>query len=340
MRLVFSLLIVSAILNSKAEAEEMSLQRFMRTERHMGADFSVTLYAADSEKAETGFKAVFAIAAEIDRTMSDYNSESELSRLSQSSPTKENVRVSNDLFAVLKLADSFSQQTDGAFDVTVGPLTKLWRRAKRQRELPERDDLSAALASVGWRNVVLDEANQSIGLSKPKMRLDLGGIAPGYAADKGMQALRDLGIPQALVDASGDVAIGEPPPSEIGWKIGVAGLDPETKPKFFLRLSNCAISTSGDAYRGVEIGGVRYSHIVDPKTGLGVQHRTAVTVIGPDCTTVDALATAFSVAGLEDAKKLLPKFKGCEAQIISQTTSGETTLWQSQHFTAHNEVPK
>jgi FAD:protein FMN transferase len=141
-----------------------------------------------------------------------------------------------------------------------------------------------------------------------------------------------LGIKSALADASGDVALGDPPPGEKGWKVGLSPLKADGPPERFLMLANCAISTSGDAFRGVEIGGVRYSHIVDPKTGVGLKHRSSVTVIAPDCATADALATAVSVLGPDRGLELLKAFPGSCARVLWQDEQGETHLTQSPNF--------
>jgi thiamine biosynthesis lipoprotein len=313
-------------------AAEPALQRFSRTERHMGADFTIKLCVADERSAEQAFRAAFGLVAEYDKLMSDYNAESELSQLGLSSPTSSPVPVSKPIWEVLVQAQQISEKSGGAFDVTVGPLTKLWRRAKRQKELPEDDEREAALAAVGWRNLVLDKERRAVSLTKANMRLDLGGIAPGYAADQVLARLRELGIKSALADASGDVALGDPPPGEKGWKVGLSPLKADGPPERFLTLANCAISTSGDAFRGVEIGGMRYSHIVDPKTGVGLKHRSSVTVIAADCTTADALATAISVLGPEKGLELVKAFPRSSARILWQDEQGETQQTQSADF--------
>jgi thiamine biosynthesis lipoprotein len=316
--------------------QQATWQRFQRTEKHMGSDFTVKLYAPSAEEAEKAFQAAFGLIAEYDRMMSDYNSESELSQLGKHSPQAKPVSVSQPLWEVLARACEISEKTDGAFDVTVGPLTKLWRRARRQRELPTDEERSEALASVGWQNVELDREHHTVRLTKPRMRLDLGGIAPGYAADQALAKIQALGYKSALVDASGDVVLGDPPPGEKGWKIGIAPLKAEGPPDRFLLLANSAISTSGDAFRGIEIDGVRYSHIVDPKTGIGVKHRSSVTVIAPNGTTADALATAMSIAGPEAGMSLLKKFPGTEVRFVYQIDQGQVQERESSGFSKFN----
>lgn len=327
------LLLLFALSSQAAE-----LERFERTERHMGSDFTVKLYAVDKATAEKGFQAAFKLIADYDKSMSDYNPDSELMRLCAKGPTEHFNGVSRPLFDVLTRARVISEKTDGAFDVTVGPLTKLWRRARRQKELPTDEERRSALEAVDWQSVetktieYFTPKRYGLRLKRPNMRLDLGGIAPGYAADQALAELGRLGITSALVDASGDVAVGDPPPGEKGWKIGIAPLKVDDPPDRLLLLANMAISTSGDAYRGVEIDGVRYSHIVDPKTGIGLKHRSSVTLLAPDCTTADALATAVSVLGAEKGLEVLKQFPNTHARIVTQNERGEMREVESEPF--------
>ena len=233
----------------------------------------------------------------MDACLSDYASDSELSRLSNSAPTPEPVPLSDDLWAVLTRAQQISEQSHGAFDVTVGPLTKLWRRARRQRQMPPEERLREARAAVGYQSLVLDPAAHTARLTKPHMRLDLGGIGQGYAVDQALLELEKLGIHQAIINASGDLAASGPPPGQPGWVVGIAPLEPQAPPSVFGYLAHQAISTSGDAFQFVEIDNVRYSHIVDPRTGLGLTQRSSVSVLARNCTDADALATAASVLG-------------------------------------------
>src|SRR5262249_28184538 len=152
--------------------------------------------------------------------------------------------------------------------------------ARRTHELPDAKELSRARALVGYQNLRLDAKARTVQLLKPGMQLDLGGIAKGYSADEALAVLRKNGITRALVAAGGDIAVGDAPPDVDGWKIGIAPLeDPDKKPTRYLILQNAAMSTSGDAEQYVEISGKRYSHIVDPRTGIGLVGRQSVTVV-------------------------------------------------------------
>jgi thiamine biosynthesis lipoprotein len=260
------LLLLAAAAGAPATAAE-KLQRFSQRQLHMGVEFEIVLYASDSGAADKAFAAGYERIAQLDRLLSDYDADSELSRLSATAPSKGPVVVSDDLWTVLRHAQSVSKRSDGAFDVSVGPLTKLWRRARRQKEAPTSEQISRALEAVGYQSIRLDADRQAVILTRSGMRLDLGGIAKGYAADAALAAIGKLGIRRALVRASGDIAVGEPPPGETGWRIGIAPLDAEQVPTRFVRLAKGAISTSGDSRQHLTVNGKRYSHIIDPRTG-------------------------------------------------------------------------
>jgi thiamine biosynthesis lipoprotein len=156
------------------------LVRFERSELHMGVQFRIVLYASDEKSAAEGFQAAFARVSQLNGILSDYDPESELSRLGRTSPHEKPVLVSDDLWRVLAQAQAISKASDGAFDITLGPLTKLWRKSRKEKKLPSDEELAAARAAAGWRFVELDEQQKAVRLTKPNMRLDAGGIAKGY----------------------------------------------------------------------------------------------------------------------------------------------------------------
>jgi thiamine biosynthesis lipoprotein len=266
-----------------------SLQRFEAVEPHMGTLVRIELYAPSQEKAAAAFRAAFARIAQLDDALSDYKPESELNRLpGQASP---------DLFTVLEAAQKLAGDTSGAFDITVGPVTRLWREARREHRLPSPDALHEAAARTGFRKLHLDTAHRTVAFDQPGMQLDLGGIAKGFAADEALAVLGNLGIHSALVAMSGDLAFSDPPPGRHAWKIEAAGQ--------VLELSNAAVSTSGDAEQHLELDGRRYSHIVDPATGAPLTGSVEVTVIARRGIDADALATALSVMGPERAREFM-----------------------------------
>jgi thiamine biosynthesis lipoprotein len=168
------------------------------------------------------------------------------------------------------------------------------------------------------------------------MRLDLGGIAMGYAVDEGLKVLLAHGIQSAMIDASGDVGALRAPPGTRGWRIGIVPLEPSAPPSRYLLLENGAVTTSGDAYQFVEIGGKRYSHIVDPRTGIGVTTPSAATVFAPTCIAADSLATALSVMGPEKGLALIDNTPGAAAVYLTndngQPVARESCRWKTLQF--------
>lgn len=289
----------------------------------MGVPVKLVLYAPDQPTANRAADAAFRRIGQIDQTMSDYKPDSELSRLNRTAGLGASTHVSDDLWRVLRRSQQLAEATDGAFDITVGPYVRLWRRARRSGEFPSSERLAEARASVGRRYLKLDEKSQTAELAVPGMRLDLGGIAAGYAADEAMHALAAHGVTIALIDISGDVLAGEAPPGKEGWQIGIA---PATAPagaaSRYVLLRHGSLTTSGDAFQHVVIGGRRYSHIVDPRTGVGLTDRSSVTVIAPDAITADSLATAVSVLGPEKGLELIEETPGCAALIMRNAELG------------------
>ena len=329
-----------------AEPPTSQLRRFEFQRTLMGVPFAAAFYASDEASANKAIDAVWARIEHLNSLMSDYDSNSELMRLCRDSSPGRPVRVSPELFRVLSKSVEVSELSDGAFDVSVGPLIKLWRRARRQKELPDPKLLQEARDLVGWKNLKLcrmvrlrritcpldldkhrdgqsaeggpSYENGCVELLKPGMKLDLGGIAVGYAADEAIRILKQHGIARAMIDGSGDIVVSDPPPGTTGWRIGIASLrEPDAAPTQFATLANCSISTSGDAYQFVEVGGRRYSHIVDPRTGLGLTEPCSVTIIAPDGITADALATAVSVLGPQRGLKLIESQPGSAAMIAT-----------------------
>ena len=289
----------------------------------MGTTFRIVLYAPDQTVADTAAHRAFARVADIDRALTDYSPDSELSRVTREA-IGHPVHISDDLLGVLIPSQELARRSDGAFDITVGPLTHLWRRARRQVELPASDVLAEARRAVGYQLLKVDETAHTVQVDRPGMQLDAGGIAKGYAADAAFAVLRTAGYGRALVAAGGDLAIGDPPPDRRGWRVALAGLEPDRPaPGSPLTLARCGVSTSGDEEQWVEIGGVRYSHILDPRTGMGLTGHSSVTVIAADATTSDMLATAVSVLGPDAGRRLVDEWPRTSALIGKQTPDGD-----------------
>ena len=280
----------------------------------MGIVARMVLYAPDEVAARNAASAAFARVAVLDSVMSDYRPESELMRLSARSGGAP-VPVSAELFEVISRARSLSRASDGAFDITVGPLVRLWRQARRSHVLPTEAARRDALSRVGWRHIHLDPVARTVHLDHPGMLLDLGGIAKGYAAEEAVRTLAEHGVTRALVEMGGDIVASEPPPGEPGWRVAID--HPGDGPASVL-LAHAALSTSGDTEQFVEIGGVRYSHVVDPATGVGLRNRSAATVLAVDGATADALSTLLTVLDPADGRALLASlYPGVTAWVRS-----------------------
>ena len=270
------------------------LERHEFESPQMGTLFKIILYAPEVESAKRAADSAFSLAAKLNRSFSDYEADSELMRLVANGQGT----ASAELFDILSIARKIAEDTGGAFDVSTAAHTRNWRRARITGKLPTQRQIAEAKASSGWRKLRLEEDGRQVTLEAAGMKLDLGGIAKGYAADAILAQLKHDGFPIASVAAGGDIAVGDPPPGSTGWKIAIApGGDSGARQT--LTLANRAISTSGDAEQNVLIEGKTYSHIVDPETGLGLTQSSAVSVIGDCATDTDAFATAFSIVGKE-----------------------------------------
>ncbi len=319
-----------------------ALNRYTAEERLMGMDFHLTFYAPDEPTANRASKAVFARIKQLNGVLSDYDPESELRRLSATAGSGKDVAVSADLFTVLAAGQELSQASDGAFDLTVGPLVQLWRKSRRAKQLPPDEFLEKARLATGFRHLQLDAQKRTVRLAQPGMQLDCGGIAVGYALDEGLTLFRTLGIHSAMIDGSGDIAVSDPPPGEPGWRIGVAPLEPEGPASQTLLLKHCAVTTSGDAWQHVEIDGVRYSHIVDTRTGLGLTTHSSVTVIAPTGIAADSYATAACVLGPQAGTLLLEKTPSAAGLFLTEskgTTSTTTTSRWSSFLAPASQKP-
>lgn len=305
-----------------AHAED-EMTHLAYTQPAMGSVFRIELYAGDEEAAERAVAAAFKRIEDINALASDYLPESELSRLNRE-PANKAVPVSADLFALLAKSQEIARQTDGAFDITVTYAVQHWRRARRQKQLPTAEQTKKAIAMTDWRALQLNAEARTVTKLKEGLLLDLGGIGKGYAADAALAVLKAHGITQALVAGSGDLAIGDPPPGKEGWSIALRTFEkPEDQDTLVhVTLKNCGCSTSGDLHQYLELDGVRYSHIVDPRTGLGLTDRIACSLIAPDATTSDGLATALCVMGVEKGLALVETILGIAARFTKPAPSG------------------
>lgn len=305
-------------------AQSPAPKYFEAIEPHMGTMFEIKLYASDEQSAKAAFQGAFARVADLDQKLSDYKADSELN-LATKSAALHPTHISDDLATVLIASEQLSAETDGAFDVTVGPLTKLWRAARKQNQVPSLDAIQQALQNCGYHKLHIDPILQTITVDSPNMQLDLGAIAKGYAADEALRVINNLGIKSALVAASGDLAFSDAPPGQPGWKIGV---DSSNR---VLLLSNAAVSTSGASEQFLQSNGKHYSHIINPATGMGLVDDITVTTVARRGLLADPSATAVSVLGCERGLAFIEKHAGLAA-FIAENVNGQLHSFETTEF--------
>ena len=306
------------------------LKRFEFSENKMGSPFNIIFYHNDPAEAALLAKKCFLIVDSLNNIFSDYSAESEVGKLALQINLTD-IKVSDELFTMIVRSKDAWERSGKTFDITIGALTQLWRKAKKENRFPSEAEVKAAKDLTGFKNLTINERSKTISFNKPGILFDFGGIVPGYAAQRVIDFLKTKNINIALVDASGDIVMGDEPPGKDGWTIGVNL--PENKNEIWdkkLELKNFAVSTSGDVYRYTIHNGVKYSHIIDPGTGYGVTSQRNVTIITKYGADADWLATACSILPIKKALKLAKKE---HAAILIATLDGEKIVtYKSESF--------
>lgn len=296
----------------------------------MGTEFRIVVYATQEARAGLVMQRAMDRIRELDTILSDYSASSELRRLTQGATGSGPVGVSRDLMGLLLQARAVSAQTEGAFDVTVGPLVRLWRRAFRQGELPTAEAIARARERVGMDFLALYPDTSSAWPRRSGMALDAGGIGKGYALDQALELIGQAGIQSALVEGGGDLAVSSAPPGQLGWRIQL-DWGPDLSPAAPLILSHGAVATSGDLYQALTLEGVVYSHILDPRTGWAVRHGRRASVVAPSGALADALASALCVTGAIGIEAFIEGAPGVEASVLElDPANGETLSCESK----------
>ena len=314
-------------------------KRFNFTQPKMGSPFTITFYHSDTILANQLANNCFLLVDSLVAIYSDYIDSSELNRLSATSGQGRFVTVTPALYKILLYSQRAYLLSEKTFDISVGPLTRFWRKARKETRFPELNEILEKKKAVGFDKIKFDTITKTVCLTQPGMQLDLGGIAQGYIAQKVLERLQQYNIHIALINVSGDIAIGNPPPGKSGWSIGINV--PQQEEKLLnkkLLLYNCAVSTSGDVYQFFEHNGKRYSHIIDPRTGYGITTPRNVTVIAKDATTADWLATACSILPIHKSKRLAKQLNA--EVLIGVIKKGKMHFYQTKRFRdywQHNE---
>ena len=306
-------------------------KRFSFTRPKMGSPFTIVFYAKDSLQADDLAGKCFNLVDSFVFIFSDYIDSSELSKLSAAAGNGIWVNVSPAMFDILLQSKKAFDKSDGAFDITIGPLSKFWRRVRKTKQFPSDEAVQAVKKFIGFNKLLFDTLNKKVALTQQGMQLDLGGIAQGYIAQKIIDFLLSQNIRHALINASGDIVMSKAPPGLSGWTVGVNV--PESADELLPRtllMQNKAVTTSGDAYQFTEHEGKRYSHIINPKSGYGVTWQRNVTAIANDGTTADWLATACSILRVKKAKKLAARL-GAEV-MIAEIKKGKLVFYSTKGF--------
>ncbi len=273
----------------------------------MGTTFTIVAYDEDRQRLESAVDEAFDELRRLDSLLSNYKPDSEWSRLNREAGRRP-VRVGAELFDLLQACQAYSRASEGAFDITVGPLVKIWGFYKGSGRLPHRAEIRGALAKTGYRHLIMDPEQQSVRFAKPGMELDPGGIGKGYAVDRMIGALKAAGISSALISAGGSSIYGlGAPPHQPGWKVRIRHPKAPSRTIEDVILQNQSISTSGSYEKFFVAGGKRYTHIFDPRTGYPAEGVVSVSVIAPSTLDSEAWTKPFFIRGRRWAAQNKPQ---------------------------------
>lgn len=287
-------------------------QRYEFTVPMMGTRMDLVLYADSKRQAQSATDACLNEIQRLSRIVSNYDPESEISLLCQSA-YGEPFEVSHDLRQILVETERWHRLSGGKFDVTVGPLTSIWRSARKQKRAPNAEDIASARTKIGFEKIDFSPSTNETAMRFSRVRfkvegmqLDLSGLATGYIIDRAVERMRASGVHSFLINIGGDICLGDAPPGQQGWRVDIGGLSELNRPFCRLITSNCSVTSSGDLYQFMEIDGRRYSHFIDPTSATPIERRQSVTVVASTTIDADAGATAIAIIGFEAAMDLLP----------------------------------
>jgi thiamine biosynthesis lipoprotein len=305
----------------------------------MGSAFNLIIVSADSNKANHLARKSYELVDSLNHIFSNYDSSSELSKINASAGLLP-YKMSRAMLDLVQKSQYAYIQSKGAYDISIGPLSSLWRDARKAKLFPEASTVLATKKLVGFAQIKINKRLGTIFLPNANMQLDFGGIAKGYIAQWVINFLKANGIQQALVDAGGDIVMSGAPLNQQGWLIGVNL--PETTDQLLnkkLQLSNCSVATSGDVFQFIEYKGVKYSHIINPLTGYGVTNLRNVTIVAKTGATADWLATACSILPIQEAKQLAISHQAAllittlkNGKLVFEATPNFKNYWQTTNI--------
>lgn len=318
----------------------VALSRFHFESVQMGGPWSIEIYAPDEASAKTATDLAFERVKQINDLFSDYNDSSELTSISQKYQAGEPIAVSPEFLHLTKIALEYSPLSHGGFDITVGPATDLWRRSRRKKNFPTPEKWEEAHSRMGFEKLQINAQDQTLAFSVPKMKLDFGAIAKGYAADEALKVLQSRGYAHALINGNGNFAAGGPPPDKTHWIIAIEELAVTNLKEIpvaqlpRVAIKSMGIATSGDLYQYYEHDGKRYSHIIDPRSGMPMTTRRLVTVIAENGTVADALATMVCVDGNKYLCEILKTYP-CAAIYCAEIVDDQIKSWQTPNWNSY-----
>lgn len=312
-RVPIVVILIISLYSSNLRSQEWS--KFTFTQPGMGTLFNLTFYAIQESDALEASEASFSELERLEQIFSDYRPNSYINQLSANLPLNQRKVILPEVFEVLSLSHQLNILSNGVFDPTVGPLTRLWRKAQQSGIFPNHETILKVKEQVGFHHVRLNQEDYSIVLLADSVKFDFGGIAKGYTADRMAFILESFGIHSYLIDAGGDLLIGDPPPQLNSWSVGIEGSNQEITA---VQLANTAIATSGSTYRYLLHEGMHYSHIIDPRTGYGVTHHQVLSVQASSAALADGLASTLSILTPEEGEILITeKFPEVTYQIFN-----------------------
>ena len=304
---MFLILLVPVVNNAQ--------EKYTRTLKLMGCRFDITVIASNEAEGNTYIDIAAKEISRVENLISEWDSTTQISEVNRYAGVKP-VKVDKEVFDLIVRSIKISELTDGAFDVTWAAMNHIWKFDGSMKRLPTQDEIATAIAKIGYKNILLNEKDLTVYLKLKGMRLGFGGIGKGYSADKSAALLKSMGVAGGLISASGDITAWGKQPDGKPWMIGIT--NPFNKDKIFawFPFEGNSIGTSGDYENFVEFNGVRYTHIIDPRTGWPVHGIASVTIFGPNAELSTALTKAIFVMGKDIGINVIKQLKGIEYVVV------------------------
>ncbi|MBW3524841.1 FAD:protein FMN transferase [Chryseobacterium sp. NKUCC03_KSP] len=304
------------------------LREFKRSQRLMGNAFEITVVCDDEKSANAHIDAAIVEIQRIEKLMTTFSEESQTNLINRNAGIQA-VSVDKEIFDLIERSLRISKITDGYFDISYGGIDKsFWNFDKEMKELPNTELIKEHLKLVNYQNIILNRENQTAFLKEKGMRIGFGGIGKGYAAEMAKQVLQKRGVNSGIVNASGDLTTWGTQANGKPWTVGIADPDNSRQPFSYMNITDMAIATSGNYEKFVVINGEKYSHTINPKTGMPVSGVKSVTVFCPNAEIADAMATPVSIMGIDAALNMVNQISHLECIIIDD----KDNIYSSQNI--------